>query len=300
MNRAKRILIKILFIPIYITVFLSLLSALMLIYAFAHPAPISAIQYISYALSAYSLTTVCVRLPSLHIRIRSAKQNNRYAVMYFSDADLRIKISLYISFTVNITYSVMQLFLGIMNRSVWFYALSVYYLLLSVMRFFLLRGARERKLGQNMLREYRRYRSCGFVLLPMNLVLSTIVSYIVWQNRGFTYHYIMTIAMAAYTFFTFTISVVGTVRYKKYRSPVMSAAKQINLAAALVSMLSLETAMLSAFGEETASDFNFIMTSLTGAAVCITVLALAVYMIVHSSKQIKSSQKGYPQNERKQ
>ena len=43
-------------------------------------------------------------------------------------------------------------------------------------------------------------------------------------------------------------SVVHVVRYRRYNSPVMSAAKRINLVAALVSMLSLETAMLARFG----------------------------------------------------
>ena len=38
--------------------------------------------------------------------------------------------------------------------------------------------------------------------------------------------------------------------YRKYHSPVISAARKVSLAAALVSMLSLETAMLSQFDTE--------------------------------------------------
>ncbi len=43
-------------------------------------------------------------------------------------------------------------------------------------------------------------------------------------------------------------SVINVVKFRKYGSPIMSAAKVINLTAALVSMLSLETAMLAQLG----------------------------------------------------
>ena len=67
----------------------------------------------------------------------------------------------------------------------------------------------------------------------------------------------------------------------------MSAAKAINLTAALVSMLSLETAMLAQFGGDDVM-FRQIMTSATGAGVCVIVLGMAVYMIVKSTKALKS------------
>ncbi len=141
--------------------------------------------------------------------------------------------------------------------------------------------------GRNLIREFKRYRFCGVLLLLMNQALAIIVFFIVRQNRGFEYNYIHTIAMAAYTFTAMTVAVVNVVRYRRYESPLMSAAKAISLASAVVSILSLETAMLSAFGEQNDPVFRRTMTASTGAAVCIFVLTMAIYMIVRASKEIK-------------
>ena len=72
-----------------------------------------------------------------------------------------------------------------------------------------------------------------------------------------------------------------------YTDAILSAAKQISFASALVSMLSLEPAMLNAFGDGDTPSFRFTMTAVTGAAVCVTVLGLAIHMLVRSTKKLK-------------
>lgn len=287
MEKCKRLLTKLLFPPAAFTAVFVPAAAALLIYASIWESAESPVTYASYFLSAYALTLVCARVPALWRKVKAIKQENKYISRYTSDAGLRVKLSLYGSLAMNCAYALMQLWLGFVNRSVWFYALSGYYVLLGVMRYFLLKEARKNRLGQDKCYEYRLYRLCGVLLAVMNLVLGAIVFYIVVQNRGFQYHYIMTIAMAAYTFFTFTLAIVNMVRYRKYESPVMSAAKAINFAAALVSMLSLETAMLTAFGNGQDASFRQVMTASTGFAVVLAVLVMAVYMIVRSIKEIR-------------
>lgn len=70
---------------------------------------------------------------------------------------------------------------------------------------------------------------------------------------------------------------------------VRSAAKAIKLAAALVSMLSLETAMLTRFDERKGSEFRQFMTGITGGCVCMIVLGIAFFMMIRSTKQLKSN-----------
>ncbi len=287
MEKLKRLLIEILFPPVAFTAILVPTAAALLIYTFVKEDPASTLTYVSYFLSAYALTLVCVRVPAVWRKAKAIQRKNKYISWYTSDARLRVKLSLYGSLAMNCVYALMQLWLGFVNHSVWFYALSGYYVLLSIMRYFLLREARKNRFGKDKYHEYLLYRLCGVLLAAMNLVLGAIVFYIVVQNRGFQYHYIMTIAMAAYTFFTFTMAIVNLVRYRKYESPVMSASKAISFAAALVSMLSLETAMLTAFGEEDNAFFRQVMTACTGVAVCLTVLATAVFMTVRSTKEIR-------------
>lgn len=298
MEKIKQILYKILFLPVGFLVFLVPVSAALLIYSFAYENAKEAVKYLSYFLSAYSLTALGIRFAVIIRRIKDAGQKNKYISRYLGDAALRVKLSLYGSLALNTAYALMQFGLGIYNRSVWFYALSAYYFLLAVMRFFLLKEARKNKEKADLYREYLSYRFCGVILIFINIALSVIVIYIIKQNRGFSYHYIITIAMAAYTFFIFTTAVVNLIRYRKYNSPVISASKAINLAAALVSMLSLETAMLTAFEKSNEPAFRKIMTSCTGAAVCAAILLMSVYMIVNSTKRLRQFDKGEMKNER--
>lgn len=222
---------------------------------------------------------------------------NPYVNMYRTDIQYKMKFSLYWSLGINILYALLQLALGIYNHSVWFYSLSGYYILLAIIRFFLLKDARNTELGTNRFRELLLYRFCGILLLLVNVALAVITTYIVWQNRGFKHGEIITIAMATYTFYSMTIAIINVFKYRRYESPVMSAAKAISLAAAFVSMLSLETAMLTAFGTENTPEFRQIMTGSTGGAVCILVFALAIYMIIHSTKEINIIKKGVKTNE---
>lgn len=80
------------------------------------------------------------------------------------------------------------------------------------------------------------------------------------------------------------------VKYRCYHSPVMSAVKAVQLAA-LVSILALETAMLSQFGGDSTEAFRKIMTGCTGAGVCGIILGIAVYMIAQGTKSLRSLEK---------
>lgn len=288
-ENGKKILRGLLFPPLFVLIPLVLLAAVLLIAAFLAASEDSIVVYASYALSAYALTILCARTPAILRGIKRLKEKNRYIRRYVTDVHLRVKISLCASVCLNTAYAVFQLALGLYHASVWFYALAAYYALLAVMRFFLLRDVRTFTPGGDRGRELKRCRFCGLILLVMNLALAVIVFYIAWQNRGFQHHPITTIAMAAYTFASFTLAIVNVVKYRKYQSPVLSAVKAISLAAACVSMLTLETAMLSAFGEQSDAGFRQVMTASTGAAVCMTVLVRAVYMIVRPTKEIRGS-----------
>ena len=79
---------------------------------------------------------------------------------------------------------------------------------------------------------------------------------------------------------------------KKYRQPLLSAGKAVSVAAALVSMLSLETAMLHAFGSENSESFRQTMTFFTGTGVCTLVLVIGIYMIVRSTKALRKPDSG--------
>ena len=100
---------------------------------------------------------------------------------------------------------------------------------------------------------------------------------------------ITAIAMAAYTFTTLTTAIINVVKYRKYNSPVFSASKAISFAAALVSMLTLESTMLTTFSDATMTEeTQKMMLGATGGVISIIIVVMAIYMIVTGTKKLKS------------
>ena len=157
------------------------------------------------------------------------------------------------------------------------------------MRLSLVRYMRGNTPGENIRAELLRYRTCGIVFLITNLALTLMIFFMVYWNRTFNHHEITTIAMAAYTFTSFTMAIINMIKYRKYQSPVYSASKAISLAAACVSMLTLESTMLTTFGGETMDmTSRKVMLGVSGGAISAFIIAMAVYMIMQSTNRLKS------------
>lgn len=204
-----------------------------------------------------------------------------------TDVVFKTHMSLYSSLIINLLYVAANTFWAIWYHTVWFGIFALYYSILAVMRFLLLRYVNRNKIGKKRFEELKRSRLCSVILLLINFVLSGAVLMILYQNRGFEYHGILIYVMAMYTFYITTMAIVNLIKYRKYESPIMSMTKVINFAAALVSMLSLETAMLAQFGSETSMESRQIMVMATGAGVSVIIVAMAIYMIVKANDEIK-------------
>jgi MFS family permease len=243
---------------------------------------------LSYVLSFYTLTVWCIQLPRLIPMFRKFREENKYARRFLEDRELRMKVSLYGTLYFNTAYALLQLGLGFWHHTFWYYTLAGYYICLAVMRFFLARYTSSHKPGENQKEELLRYRNCGIVLLLMNLTLSVMVFFMIYWGRTFHHHEITTIALAAYTFTAFTFAVINLIKYRKLKSPVYSAAKVVSLASACVSMLTLEAAMLTAFGDETMNDLTRkLFLGLTGFAVCAFIILMAINMIHYGNDRLR-------------
>ena len=295
MEKFKAILKKIIFLPPLPTVLIAVPSFVFVIIVLAFNVN-NVLAYIAYIASAYALAITATGMPRIARTVRKRVKGSKLAQRldknplvqkFLDDVMLRTKFSLYQGFFINILYIGIKLFSGIYYNSLWFFALSFYYILLAVMRFFLLHYVNHQKGEADLYAEFRRYRMCGITLLVINQALAVIVIFMVQQNKGFEYSGLLIYAMALYSFYSVILAVMNVVKFRKHNSPVMSAAKAINLVAAMVSILSLETAMVSQFGGDDAGVFRQIMTGATGGGVCVIVLGMAVFMIVRSSINLK-------------
>lgn len=294
MERLKAVLKKIFFLPPLPTVLIAV-PCFVFVFVMLSIGDHSVLAYLAYILSAYAMviaiTGITGIIKAIHNgideltlvkKIRSTSFGDRL----LDDAFFRSEVTLQGGLIVNLLYVALNLFSGIRYRSTWFIALAFYYMLLSVMRAVLVRYLYRRTVGEDITAEFRRYRVCGIILLMMNQALAGIIVYMVTQNRGFSYPGFMIYAMAMYAFYVTISAIINMVKFRNCGSPVMSAAKVINLTAALVSMLSLETAMLAQFGGDE-PEFRCIMLGTSGGAVCMIVLTMAIYMIVRSTKKLR-------------
>lgn len=279
---------SLLFPHIAIMLILLPVAIVFLVYAMIFMGTDSIAAYISYVLAFYTLTVWCCKIPKLIRFLKIFKDKNKYARLWQDDARLRVNVSLYGSLMLNTAYAVFQLGLGFYHASFWYYSMAGYYISLAIMRFFLVQHTSRHKPGEKMQEELIKYRNCGIVFFVMNMALSVMMFFMVYWNRTFRHHEITTIAMAAYTFTAFTLAIINVVKYRKYNSPVFSASKVISLAAACVSMLTLESMMLTTFDDGTLDILGRqIMLGASGGVVSVFIVTMAVYMIVQSNKKVK-------------
>lgn len=298
MERWREILRKIFFLPPLATILIAVPSFASVIYVLSEDLDGWG-AYLSYAASAYALAVSVTGLCRLGGYAKSVREHMEehpavsrilklpFGERFLQDVRFRTKVSLYQGFFINLLYIVMKMASGLYYRSLWFIALAIYYALLASMRFLLLRRGRRKTDRKPEEEELRRYRFCGIMLLLMNQALMGIVIFIVHRNQGYEYPGMLIYAMAAYSFYAVITASVNLVKFRKHGSPVLSAAKAINLVAAMVSILSLTTAMIAQFGGEDAREFRQIMTGAVGGGVCMIVLGMAGFMIVKSTRQIK-------------
>lgn len=287
MGKWKKSLTKILYPPLWLILLLTAISTAALTVIFVKNWNETPFAYAAYVISFYTLSVLCIFfamvMPNRYRKIRQKIYDNPLGNRYMTDVAFKVQISLIISLAINLLYSVFKLFTGIFYASLWIVAVAVYYILLSLMRFLLL-SHMGRKQNQGLIGEYQSYRLTAVLMMFINLTLSVIVWNMILKNEETAYSDSYVIASAAYTFYMLTVSVIDIVKYRKYKSPLLSSAKAVRFAQALVSLLSLEAVMLTQFGDD--ESFRTMMLALTGAGVCIVVLSMSVYMIVHSTKQI--------------
>lgn len=287
MEKLKSILRRLLFPGAAVVAICVPAAAAALVYAFVYAQGEGPLVYAAYAFSFYALVIACANAVPLIRRGRNWASGNRYLGRYMADVPFKVSVSLYGSLAVNTLYALLNALYSALYASVWFGTLAAYYFLLALIRFSLVRYAHGRGIGTDMAAEWRRYRLCGILLVPLGFVLTGIVVLVMHDDGGFTYAGMLIYAMAAYTFYTITLAIINVVKYRRYHSPVMSAARAMSLASAAVSMLSLEVAMLAQFGSEADStSFRPTMIILSGLAVFVLLVGSGSYMIVRSTRAL--------------
>ena len=275
------------FTPHVLIVFILVnLSAGLLIYALPNPDCPEMIAYLSYVLSFYSLIVVCIRMVG-HIRnIKRKLYENKVKNLYLTDRELRIQVSLYSGLLINTCFACFKVVMGFLYQSKWLFAMAGYNMILSIMRFILayreLKDKKVKTADQYQKIALRSYWLCGWLMVLLNFAISVIVMIVIFDEHTIAYPGYMIYAIAAYSFYCLITAIINVVKYWKLENPIYAAIKRIVLAKALVSIFTLQVAMLTQFGDLDRLSFK-LANAATGFAICSAIMILAVFMI-HNKK----------------
>lgn len=282
---------RLIFLPVWLMALLLVACVPLLVLVFLKGFDTHPLGYFVYVLSFYTLAVWCVflsvTLPKKYKSIKNALLAHRLTSRLITDAVFRARLSLYTSFFLNLLFVAVNVVLGAVLRTAWFYIFAVYYAVLATMRAIILRYIVKNEIGVSLLTEWKIQRVCAYILTLTTLSLSSAVLMIIYQDKGFDYPGLLIYVVATYTFYMLTVAIVDIVKYRKHNSPTLNCSKIIALVSALVSMIMLETAMLGSFGVDTPIEAKRSMIVATGAGIGAAVLCLSVYMIVHSSIEIR-------------
>ena len=272
------------------TLLLVIVSAALLIYAFALPDAKPVIAYAGYFISAYTLTVVCFSMPKIIRVAKKSLYSNAYSKKIITDKKLRTEFFMYFSCGFSIIYAILKFSAGVYYHSLWIGAVAVYYIIVSLMRFGLIKQYRN-NLKQDNDREQRvlalkSYRFCGVLMFILNIAVSGLVVQLIWKGETYQYPGFLIYAFAAYSFYCIGMAVRNMAKHRKLETPVLAAAKMLSFACALMSILATQTAMLTQFGDGQ-EMFARIMNAATGSVVCLLIFGLALWMVRRANKEMR-------------
>ena len=191
------------------------------------------------------------------------------------DRTLKLAIG---SLAFNIAFATYYLVMGLVTNSWWLLTLGSYYLVLSLVRFMVLRT-------QSKERFIAKFTGWMLILLSIPLVGTVILSVV--RDRGHERHMIVMIALAAYAFTKITLATIKLIKARRSSSATLITLRNISFSDAFVSIFALQRSMLVSFEGMTETEI-VIMNATLGSAVCVIVFLLGLNLVRNRKILFKS------------
>ena len=182
------------------------------------------------------------------------------------------------SLVFNMAFATYHLVMGLVTSSWWLLTLGSYYLVLSIVRFVVLRS----KSGDRFI---AKFTGGMLILLSIPLVGTVILSVV--RDRGHERHMIVMIALAAYAFTKITLATIKLIKARRSTSATLITLRNISFADAFVSIFALQRSMLVSFEGMTEAEI-VIMNATLGSAVCVIVFLLGLNLVRNRKILFKS------------
>ncbi len=292
-------------VPIPLVILLSFVSFPLVVYSLISQDTNFYFDIICYVLSAYSLTILLIRLPYIIKRTKEVFKGDEVFIIvatrnilykfgfirkYLTDIEFRALVALCCGLVINLSYAFFRGYNGIIQRSVWTFAIGVYYSIFGLTRFTLIRRFYKSKKMPNATEERRyelhTYKITGYLALGLNVAMAGMIIQMVAKDQTILdYSPIEVILSSLYTFYITFLSVRNIIKFRKDKNLILAASKNLSFIGAIMSMFTLQTSMLQVFATE---DIDVqMMNAITGGVVVGISLLTAAFMIVKSKRDIK-------------
>lgn len=238
--------------------------------------------YFLYMISAYTLIVIVIKILGVYLQIKTKIYKNKYIQKYINDKQYRGEIMIYIGLLMNLIYVIFRMTTAYIYQSVWFLSIGFYYFVLCLVRFHLLRKVRK---TLNSKQQLYTYKMTGYLIILLNIAMLGMIIQMMVGNKSYIYPGYIIYVSALYTFYDFINAIINIITYKKFNNPILSASKLLNLTGAMMSVYTLQTAMLSQFSINQ-QQFTDMMNTITGISVIILTFVIALYMIITAQQSI--------------
>ena len=272
-------------LPLSVASVLSVLCAAGLIAVFVCGKEQTVPAYVLYALSAYVLTVLCVKLPAGLQRTKAWVGRHPRIAGMLQNKGAHFTAKLYLDQFLNFSYGIFKVISGVVLGSAWIGCDGIYNLAQAGIQLFQIL---RRKNPGTMLQQWQSYRFCGVLILLMHLTLTGIVFQMINWNRAEEQGMILVIATAAFAFYKFISSFIRIAKDRKHLHPIDSSVRMLAFSQAIFAIFSLQASLLHTFG--TGESWEHWLNTITGCTVCLLIVAMGIYMIRRGNRECKKEQ----------
>lgn len=274
---------KALFLALFYITFVIIISATLTLVVVVPKQTL--LHYTLYILSAISLTyfiyTIVILAPRLKQNIIEFLRKFKFTSTLLDNYGYRTMMFGVVGFVLNVTYVAFIGVLAIMTKSAWYISISVYYLILILMKgniFY------SKKKYDTEIKKARAYRFCGIMFILLMIAFSGVIVLIYTSNMYFEFAGLMIYAVAAFTFYKLTLAIINIFKARYQDDLYIQSIRNVNLVSAMISIIVLQVAMFQAFSPKHNTSFA---NGLTGGVVSVLILLLGIFMIIKANKKLQ-------------
>lgn len=222
--------------------------------------------------------------------IRAFLERNLISRHLIRNYGYRTILFTFFSLWLNAGLGVVRLVGAWVLQSVWYAAIGGYYIVLCGARYLLLRHvAQAAGTGYDRQRQRTELQICrksGISQMLLSLAFLCAVFQMVFAGRGYRYpgHLIVLAACAA--LYKIVFAAINLVRTKRGQDMILLCIRQLNIADALVSLVSLQTAVLATIGTRD-TVLQQVLNAASGTVVCLAMLCMGLLTARRAARALR-------------